>query len=693
MSSPGMPADLSFGQTFSEITLAATLAWTGEWYGVFRLKGANQIAVGADHFGYAQLFYSEFPDPTATGSRTVLVSPSFRGILAARRLQGQTNKLRFDIALPSLISTNNIFRTRASDESFADGVFVLGNNDLLVLDENGFGVIERPAAVESNDYDALIGAGIDRAVGVIQSSIESGKPVQFSLSGGKDSRAVLGLLVAAGAERDVHTWTQIPSGPVSASQEIFSRDFVTASRLVQRFDLRWWAPEPSDASRVSFEDDLSYWQNYRSNGSFEFVAHETVARPVERIGFVGIGGELVRSYLGAGYRTSLPGWWSKAGKVDDSVERDLRSLFRAICPSWLIGRELYESSEASFVRAFSLEDGQDVIAQIDASYLAYRNRCHAGTAAFQRPLGPSIVYPLAQPEFVAANRLLERVDREDGRVLFDILERTMPDLNALPFVSPPWTDRFATTGSKSSWSGYSGALRRDELRASKLGSSIAPPRVVTGAPRRAFVLDGGERAFENLGIMADHLRMDDWDVDGFLSRVSRILQYNEKMLRVVLAASETARDVLETPIVRLRVRDLDFRTWREDFYSLSGARVGGIAASDSSTVLLRKHIDQVDLSGVTATVQVVEGDACRNVIVSTAGLRLGSEAACYLHVDGRRIDTQWYSQSGVFEFVVDEQLSGTVRAEVFVRWVGDPVVQRVFDVPGILPAAGPVSEG
>lgn len=692
VSSPGIPVDFAFGDPPPDFSLATALAWTGEWYGAFYLAESNQVAVGADYFGYAQLFYTEFPDPASTGSRIVMVSPSFRGILAARRLHGQRNKLRFDIALPSLITTNNIFRTRASDESFADDVRVLGNNDLIVLDKDGFGVVRRPVVIEATDYDALIDAGIERAAGVIRSSIDSGAPVQFSLSGGKDSRAVLGLLVAAGSERDVHTWTQIPSGPASASQEIFSRDFATASRLAHRFGLRWWLPEPTDASRVSFEDDLAYWQNYRSNGSFEFVAHETVAESVERIGFVGIGGELVRSYLGAGYRTSLPGWWSRAGKTDDSVEHDLRTLFRAICPSWLIERELYESSESSFVRAFSLEEGQDVIAQIDASYLAYRNRCHAGTAAFQRPLGPSIVYPLAQPEFVAANRLLGRADREDGRVLFDILERTMPDLNALPFVSPPWTKRFVTTGSEDSWSGYSGILRRDELRASKLGANVNRPRLVTGAPRRAFALDGRERASENLGILADHLQMDS-DINGFLSRVSRILQYNEKMLRVVLAASETARDVLETPIVGLRVRDFDLRTLRDDSYFLRGSRLDAVAASASSMTLLQEHIDRVDLSGVTATVRVVQDGACRNVVVSTEGLRLGSEAACYLHVDGRRIDTRWYGQSGVFEFAVEESLSGAIRAEVFVRWVGDPVVQRVFDVPGVLPAAGPLSAG
>lgn len=632
--------------------------------------------------GYGQLHYSVVRDHRALGD-VLVAGTSIRAVVSALRNLGVSLTPSFTTLLPSLVSSNNIFRTRWSRETFAAEVVVLGSDEMLRVGSSGCVVTRRPEIRFEEDYDALLRRGLERAIGSIASASRAGIPVQLSLSGGKDSRVLLAMAAAGGVAGELEISTAVPSGGPGASRDIISKDFGLACRLVQKMGGTWWA-DPSTVRRgVSFEESLDYWQDFRSNGSFEFRSRTSVSEPVDRWTLVGIGGELLRSYVGAQYRSNYPGWWSRSGGGPESAERDAAALFDVICPRFDLDDVLYEASRQAFVRSLMIGEGGGIVERLDRGYYEYRNRCHAGTGKYQLPLGVRTLYPLVQPEFIAASRLLGEEDAEGGRVLFDLIEMTVPELHSLPYASPPWPASFVSTSDGSSaWENVDGIQAASAL--SELRDQRAEARWI-GEPRPyRFEEAALLRVKENIEAVVGTLGLSGVSEAGLLGRVARSCQHGENLLRVILAASESATDILSPGRMRCRVLHLSFsgaRRARRQEFPLEEFHPWGAAVRDADSRKLAAALDRVDLTGVGGSLIVeMQSDGSQRVKVRLSELRDGSEAACYLHVAGRRVATEWYSSSGEFVFDIEPSGRDEIRAEIFLRWVGDPVVQRLFNL-------------
>lgn len=657
------------------------LGATGEWIGVFESALTGEKVLCSDYVGYGQLHYSMVRGHRSLGN-VLVAGTSIRGVVSALQSMGVPVTPSFATLIPSLVSSNNIFRTRWSRDTFAAEISVLGSDEMLRVGAEGCIVSRRPEIPYGEDYDTLLRRGLERAIGSIASATRSGVPVQLSLSGGKDSRALLAMAAAGGVASDLRISTAVPSGGPGSSRDIISKDYELACRLVEKMGGTWWQDESTVRRGVSFEEDLAYWQDFRSNGSFEFRSRTTVSEPVQRWTLVGIGGELLRSYVGAQYRSNYPGWWSRSEGVSESAERDAAALFDVICPRFDLDDEVYEASRRAFVSSLMIGEAGGIVERLDRGYYEYRNRSHAGTGRYQLPLGVRTLYPLVQPEFIAASRLLEAEDAEGGRVLFDLIEMTVPELHSLPYASPPWPASFVSASRGSTaWNDIDGT--RAALDLSERRARRAEVRWIGEPSAYRFEESALLRVEANVEAIVGVLGLSGTSEAGLLGRIARACQHGENLLRVILAASESATDILSPGRMPCRVLHLslagDPRSRRQEILLEDVLSWG--AARNVKPQKLAAALDRVDLTGVNGSLSVdVRSDGSQQVKVQLSGLRDGSEAACYLHVAGRRVATEWYSSSGEFVFDIEPSGRDEIRAEIFLRWIGDPVVQRLFNI-------------
>lgn len=627
----------------------------GEWMAAFRAPD-GAIALLADHFGYAQVFYSILAE--ADGSRTLVASTSFRGALDARRGRGHGTTLREEILLPQLSSHHNFFATRWSPETPAEGIHVLPYDALLVCSKRGLAVVKRPER-SATDPDQLFETGIEWSSKVMDRALDSGLPVHLNLSGGKDSRAVLALLLASGRHREVTVQTFSGAGrEIGASRDILDRDAVLASTLVARYGMTWLDRSGWVEHVIGRERYLEYWQDYRSASSHEISEHASVISSPPSIELQGMGGELFRSYLGPTYPKNYPAWWKSAGKTDRSVRRDFAALFPVVCQPELLEPDLFARSREAYVEALDFAREGNAIDMIDHSYFQYRNRAHAGTAAFRSAANQWLVYPLSSPDLVRFSSQSAGAVPDEGRTLFEIIERLAPDLNVLDFMAPPWPASYKSRGRPDSWN----AVDANDAQERRL--QLPSPQRNEIDHDKAFRFDS--RLRENAVLVQDAGLS-----DGLLRRAARLAQRNSRLRNVVLAVSETARDVL------LSASGPATQTTLHVSASTHAASTDRIEMSTFA-----REAVAVDVSSVTAVLAI--DASARIVSVQVEGLPEGCEAACYLHLDGHRVDTIWYQPSPQFTFDVSEHTGTNVRVSVFLRWVGTREAQRVFDLAGAL---------
>ncbi|HJR90217.1 MAG TPA: hypothetical protein VJ782_08700 [Aeromicrobium sp.] len=678
------PAVHAFGDPVPDDSLADLLDATGEWIGVFHSPAMDEFVIGSDYVGFGQAFYSIVDTPQS--GRTVLVGSNFRSVLGLLRDMGITPDLDFAQLLPSIIARDNMFRTRWSSRTFATQVRVLESDEILVASTQGCGVVTRPTLPSSADYRTLLERGFSKAVDTVVGAARSDLPLVIGLSGGKDSRALLGFAIAGGVEKDIFINTRSPDG-AGAYRDTLSKDLEVSCRLVEGYGLRWWNQGSSVLSILSLDEDLSGWQNYQSNGSFEFISRYVVAESVPRGYMTGIGGELMRSFWGPVYMNAQKRWWAAAKGDAAHLTTDAESLFDKICPSFEIDPDLHAASRAAFVESLSFPGANGIFEQLDRAYLENRNRCHSGVGRRQLQFGSRYAFPMVQPDFFAADRLLDPAESADGRLLFDVIAMAAPELHQLEYVSPPWPESFARPTGPSRWDGIDGAgaaRARDAAAqaveaAAKARAAMDPSR--PAFQRYAFSEPALERVSQNMELVLDAVGLDEQASQGVLRRVARYSQLDEKGLRVILAASETAADVLLPQSVPMRLLRADVGARSRVAMELRSDHESGDAHRPGGELRLPAVIESLDLSGVSCDLSVTRRRfRPTRVSVRLSNTRAGAEAACYVYVKGTRVANEKYKEDPDFQFELEPAAEGTVRAEVFLRWIGDPGVQRLIRI-------------
>ncbi|MGO4956325.1 hypothetical protein ACTQ49_03475 [Luteococcus sp. Sow4_B9] len=571
-----------------------------------------------------------------------------------------------------MVTNATIFTQRSSPLSVRAGAQTLRPDQFLLVTQEGVELCTRPFFQDPHgrSFEQLIAAGTERATATLRSAARGDlSGFTLGLSGGKDSRAVLALAIAAGLERQLEIYSADPrSAPPGPSREVIARDLPLAATMVDHYALRWQSANETPQRPVTFQESLSLWQDYRGGQSYEFRAPARVGVPSTSptLSLHGGGGELYRSHYGHLHHDSYPGWAAGNLNTRQGIRTDLERLFTTLVPRAAVQESHYAAAQQAFVNAIDYGLGEDVESTLDRYYAMHRNRSHFGTIQLAAATGNLMVYPLAQPEFFWANQLLERSDQETGRLLFALIEQSAPDLNVLPFEAHPWPTEWLaeSRGDVTVWTDAKRERGLISWEDQNQRNRQKPLQVLeTGGQPWKTVPEAQATINENMDLLMVHPQTR--DVAKLLAPSIAVAQDSSPSSTVTYAArTATIVDALgisESVKVDKRTISLAASVSQDAWQPQPGA----YAAVLSKATVGPAHLHVTSTDGRLAiAVDGVEGPA---------------EYAFYIHHENQRVLTRWYEQDATMVHPQEGNLApGRWRVTAYIRRPDFPWSSRVL---------------
>lgn len=431
--------------TTRNLTLASARAGVGAYISIHHDVSTGTYFVNNDYHGFQPIFYL---GQSRQSRQSLTLSDTFSGALLALKEEGRSPTLNPSVILPQFASFNALLNhTWFTTETSVKNISLLRPDTELqlragILSVNSLAHFRDPS---NRSYDQLLDEGISRAVEQLRalSALPVGDKMLY-LSGGRDSRALLALMGAAGVARHFTAHAKpAPShtaGTAAAKQfqTKLSNDRSIAATLAQRYGMQPWNdPHVVEVNPGLKNRDwwLSHWAGIMTD---YFTPRQVALRPSLRL----FGG------MGENFRSKVPDYMSsirpplELAMTPSSFEADFVTYYDRICPplasydtsNWAAGRDLFKQSLAYTTAPSALWEGIDRFSEI------YRQSAHFGHLNSDRSENIFSFAPLAQPEFTMATSTLDRDSRTSGRVLFDIIDRLDPTLNTIPFEGSRWTD-------------------------------------------------------------------------------------------------------------------------------------------------------------------------------------------------------------------------------------------------------------
>ncbi|QFG68153.1 hypothetical protein [Ornithinimicrobium pratense] len=412
---------------------------TGQWAGLLTDDEARTAVALTDVHGFGHLFTYAHPRGR---KQDVYLGTTLDALVDRLRADGVRLEVNWPFALTTLASAHILTRSHWSEETFVSGIRLLRPTELLVMDVDGWELHERPVTTDpqGRSYEELLDAGIDRATRLIRSVADAGWPdLRLYSSGGKDSRAVYGLLQHAGVLPHVSVSAADPVRWADAQgRSVIWRDLAVTDSLRRHFDLSWTVEPDYQDRMLSWAESLELHQSYAAGNSWSFPAARQLRWPVEpHVAIRGAGGETVRS----GHRAIIaPRAWVRAmGRKRATLGQDLATLHTMIVhPEAHLPPPVVAAGQDLVARSFAPLPSAAINEQLNYHYLLHRNRSHFGHMLQSLDARALPLYPLATPELLRAAYLLPYWERHRGTAVFDLVERVAPELNRMPFAETSW---------------------------------------------------------------------------------------------------------------------------------------------------------------------------------------------------------------------------------------------------------------
>lgn len=481
----------SFGATVAPVSqepsfgpgapLSGILGQTGDWWCLARDDRGRHIVL-ADPFGMQPLYMAQCSTPDGA---SLFVGASSTDLARAIRIAGGNLETNWASILTTISARHDLLDCVFDFESFTRGITMLPPDKAILIDGESFAVIDRPEpeSWHGATYDQLVERGSERAIADFRNLVRTHDNVGVNLSGGKDSRVVLALAMAAGVESDISILANDPT-PATASVaalETFRADLDISSRIVSQYGLRWADRRiPRDIWPDTLAGQLEVFQQYRRGLSHQFIPTGLSYRLRESDAKInGAGGEIYRKYWSEVLAKHPV--WKGLGHSPESVERDAEAVFKALSSPLSMPEDLREEAAAKFATAVIYLDAGSFTHALDRHYEFFRLRGHAGGRRWGQHFGITNYSILLQPDFVRAVSLLDPAERFGGRILFDIVEKWVPDLHDLEYQSGPW--EFSTGRPKVfDWSQIPPSPEHFRASQQRVKQSTTPSRYI-GRPR------------------------------------------------------------------------------------------------------------------------------------------------------------------------------------------------------------------
>lgn len=484
-------------------SITGILDLSGEWWCVAKAAGGRRL-VFSDRFGIQPL---AFAAADTIDGPSLFVGTSSAATARAIRAAGGSLHTNWSYMLETIGAKHDFLDCIFDFSTPTDEVKWLPPDRAVEVGPDGFRIVPRPTIRERGTYESLLQAGIDRAIDDVRRLCDSHERVAINLSGGKDSRVVLSLVLAAGRQDQVHVAATDPTPPGGsiAHSTTVQRDLEISSRLVRGLGLRWveWR-SPRDIWPTSLEGELHTFQRLRHGLTNQFLPLGLTYRltePEARIN--GAGGEIYREYWS--HVLAKHPVWRQLEKSVGSMEADATRLLRSLRGPITIPHELAERGEFDFVEGLAHISNGSLAEALDRHYEYFRMRGHAGGRRWGQSYGITNFSLLQQSTLSRAGLELEPAEQRGGKLLFDIVERLAPELHDLEYQSGPWPWS-CRRPLRRDWSGVAddvAGYRKAQQNAAK--SSV--PSGYRGRPRP----DMSEAIATGLRSLGEQLRADGWD--------------------------------------------------------------------------------------------------------------------------------------------------------------------------------------
>ncbi|AHG65833.1 hypothetical protein [Advenella mimigardefordensis] len=320
-------------------------------------------------------------------------------------------------------------------------------NKSLLFKNNGVSSIEKFEIDASEiDYDAQLEKGLaasrNRTAAFNRVFANSFK--KLFMSGGKDSRATLAVLMSVLGNKDFYVHSIDPKKVSDNIKDHVQKDLSIANKISLMFGLKFCELEPELPVRktpINFEESLSDWQNDFSNVRFNFqpayysYAYDDAQYKVQ---FRGAGGEIYRGYWSEVFKR-YETTYKKIQDDSTTVREDAGVIFNALVPGNIIPAQIYNSAKAIFADTVATMPGNAFLQKIDQHYNFLRHRFHFAHGNRGLRLGELMYLPLIDRHFYQASLCLTHSQKTSGKLVFDIVDRINPYLNLIEYDSSAWS--------------------------------------------------------------------------------------------------------------------------------------------------------------------------------------------------------------------------------------------------------------
>lgn len=317
----------------------------GEWIAVFR-KNDGSYRLKADHFGFYKLFYST---PDLNNLNLFACSNNFQALCEFLKNKGESLNIDIDYIAPLLISSSNFFYQAYSNRTSCKQIRRLGADEEIAISnkveiqKNEFFLKDASTC----DYNYIITKGLEKSKNILRKLIInsfSSSPSTLFLSGGKDSRAALCILLDSIGINNFGCFSHNPLR-YKTNKKKWEEDLNIASILVDCCALKW-AKRNKNLHRIqiSFNQSLTYWQTYRSNTYFKYNAGKFLTKhDLEEVEIRGGVGDAIR---GGFYNNLFDYSLLKGSKFH--IYDDIVTLFKHIIDKEYFVNKIFNSSLECF---------------------------------------------------------------------------------------------------------------------------------------------------------------------------------------------------------------------------------------------------------------------------------------------------------------------------------------------------------
>ncbi|WP_424833469.1 hypothetical protein [Ruegeria sp.] len=396
-------ADFVFGPGGAKKFLSAGgVLGSGEdgCYLLFR-RHADQITIGSDFSGHMRLFYFSDGENWAVSNSLIQLAEHLKA-----------NGIRLHIQRHHLAAwfTRNVnFKQLLCEETVLKEIRFLPSDMEIVI--SGKRLELRPRRLPLIDtYDTALQSYLtlwrDRTATVLQSGVAA---VSTDVSGGLDTRAVVGFLKVAGEEAVQAHDPKIRY--VTTSGPNFERDEEVANLVADSLE---WQLEPQNRFSKPYlrspQQLLDLWRN-RSLGQYATIRFSDALLDPRKIVCGGEAGEGLR------------------GIYDQADIDSYLDFQKGFYGSYMYGdKARWAQDVKTSIRA--LEDRTAYYQQPLLGYFRqYRSRCHGG----MRPRNNVAILPLTGQAAYQCTAALSNAAVRSGQVLYDTMYNLHPELIDIPF--------------------------------------------------------------------------------------------------------------------------------------------------------------------------------------------------------------------------------------------------------------------